>query len=324
MAAMESLGAYSMKSSTSSSHTNNNNEGINHNIDNTMRDFDSKTIDLCMLSVESVISQGSISSVFKASYYGQDVVVKVLVVEQLCQRAKDSVKKLFDGEVSMWSMLDHPNIIKFVGASRDLCMVSEYLHGGTLKSYLSNAITYLSLKTVIQLALDLARGLSYLHSKDIVHGDVKIENMILDERHQLKIADFGVPRLVSLVQGKMIGQAGRLGCMAPEVRAGKPYDTKCDVYSFGICLWEIYCCKTPFSPPKFANEASTVYNKDLRPEIPKWCPKSLAKIMKRCWSSNPKKRPEMKDVVSSLECIDTSKGGGMTSNDQAHCSCFFH
>uniref|UniRef100_A0A803L0I5 Protein kinase domain-containing protein n=1 Tax=Chenopodium quinoa TaxID=63459 RepID=A0A803L0I5_CHEQI len=146
----------------------------------------------------------------------------------------------------------------------------------------------------------------------IVHGDVKTENMLLDEKGHLKIADFGVARLVSLVQGKMIGQTGTLGYMAPE---GKPYDTKGDVYSFGICLWEIYCCEMPFSPSKFS--------KDLRRAIPKCCPKSLAKIMKRCWSSNPMKRPEMKDVVSSLECIDTFKGYSMRYTDQAHCSCFF-
>ena len=62
---------------------------------------------------------------------------------------------------------------------------------------------------------------------------------------------------------------------------------------------------------------------NLRPHIPKCCPNSLANIMKRCWDADPEKRPEMDEVVSMLEAIDTSKGGGMIPDDQApRCFCF--
>lgn len=62
---------------------------------------------------------------------------------------------------------------------------------------------------------------------------------------------------------------------------------------------------------------------NLRPEIPRCCPSSLANVMKRCWDANPDKRPEMDEVVTMLEAIDTSKGGGMIPGDQAQgCLCF--
>lgn len=151
-----------------------------------------------------------------------------------------------------------------------------------------------------------------------------------------------------------------------QVLNGNPYNRKCDVYSFGICLWEIYCCDMPYPDLSFSEVTSAVVRQvnfhffhpfifisagrcafekkplhcfqlitnsaeninlktlqNLRPEIPRCCPSSLANVMKRCWDATPDKRPEMDEVVSMLEAIDTSKGGGMIPVDQAQgCLCF--
>lgn len=146
-----------------------------------------------------------------------------------------------------------------------------------------------------------------------------------------------------------------------QVLNGNPYNRKCDVYSFGICLWEIYCCDMPYPDLSFSEVTSAVVrqvnyspistvgpcypfvllpkvfikssmklilflclqSQNLRPEIPRCCPSSLANVMKRCWDANPDKRPEMDEVVSMLEAIDTSKGGGMIPQDQSQgCFCF--
>ncbi|PHT31248.1 hypothetical protein CQW23_27585 [Capsicum baccatum] len=108
----------------------------------------------------------------------------------------------------------------------------------------------------------------------------------------------------------MTAETGTIGYMAPEVLIGLPYDHKCDVYSFGICLWEIYSCSIPYSG--LSPHASSAMYKSRRPEIPNTCPSALANIMKQCWEDDPKKRPEMQEVVLMLEVIDTqkkSKGG---------------
>ncbi|KAJ0104799.1 hypothetical protein Patl1_18013 [Pistacia atlantica] len=219
------------------------------------------------------------------------------------------------------------------------CVVVEYLPGGALKSYLiKNRRRKLAFKVVVQLALDIARGylhlsqfclsfvyfwLSYLHSQKIVHRDVKTENMLLDKTRAVKIADFGVARVEASNPNDMTGETGTLGYMAPEVLNGNPYNRKCDVYSFGICLWEIYCCDMPYPDLSFSEVTSAVVRQNLRPEIPRCCPSSLANVMKRCWDANPDKRPEMDEVVSMMEAIDTSKGGGMIPVDQAQgCLCF--
>nr|KJB23020.1 hypothetical protein B456_004G077900 [Gossypium raimondii] len=208
--------------------------------------------------------------------------------------------------------------------ARACCVVVEYLPGGTLKNFLiRNRRKKLAFKVVIQIALDLSRGLSYLHSKKIVHRDVKTENMLLDAHRTLKIADFGVARVEAQNPRDMTGETGTLGYMAPEVLDGKPYNRKCDVYSFSICLWEIYCCDMPYADLSFAEVSSAVVCQNLRPEIPRCCPSSLASIMRKCWDAHPERRPDMDEVVRLLEAVDTSKGGGMIPDDQARgCFCF--
>ncbi|CAA2993623.1 serine threonine- kinase HT1-like [Olea europaea subsp. europaea] len=257
-----------------------------------------------------------------------------------------ALRASFKQEVAVWHKLDHPNVTRFVGASmgtsqlkipsknpsegytdlpsRACCVLVEFLQGGTLKNFLyKNRKKKLAFKIVTQLALDLSRGLSYLHSKKIVHRDVKAENMLLDTHRTLKIADFGVARVEAQNPKDMTGETGTLGYMAPEVLDGKPYNRKCDVYSFGICLWEIYCCDLPYPDLSFAEVSSAVVRQNLRPEIPRCCPSSLAHIMKKCWDVNPEKRPDMDEVVRLLEAIDTSRGGGMIPEDQAGgCFCF--
>jgi len=254
----------------------------------------------------------------------------------------------FRQEVAVWHKLNHPNVTMFIGASMgnsDLripsqadgdegfhhvpnnacCVVVEYLAGGTLKDYLiRNRRRKLSYKVVVELALDVSRGLAYLHSQKIAHRDVKTENMLLDKQRHVKIADFGVARVEASNPKDMTGDTGTPGYMAPEILDGKPYNKKCDVYSFGICLWEVYCCDMPYLTLSFADMTSAVVHQNLRPEMPKCCPHGLADIMRKCWDANPEKRPSMADVVHMLEALDTSKGGGMIPDGaQPHgCFCF--
>ncbi|WJZ90115.1 hypothetical protein VitviT2T_009284 [Vitis vinifera] len=303
-------------------------------------------IELSKLDIRSVIAHGTYGTVYRGVYDGQDVAVKLLDwgEDGLATAAETAaLRTSFRQEVAVWHKLDHPNVTKFIGASmgtsdlripsnsissdgrnpvpsRACCVVVEYLPGGTLKKFLiRNRRKKLAFKIVIQLALDLSRGLSYLHSKKIVHRDVKTENMLLDAHRTLKIADFGVARVEAQNPRDMTGETGTLGYMAPEVLDGKPYNRKCDVYSFGICLWETYCCDMPYPDLSFADISSAVVRQNLRPDIPRCCPSSLASIMRKCWDGNPDKRPDMDEVVRLLEAIDTSKGGGMIPEDQVEC-----
>lgn len=244
-------------------------------------------IDPAKLIIKSVIGRGTFGTVHRGVYDGQDVAVKLLDWGEEGHRTEAEIASLrsaFTQEVAVWHKLEHPNVTKFIGATMgasDLniqtengsigmpinvcCVVVEYLPGGALKTYLiKNRRRKLAFKVVVQLALDLARGLSYLHSKKIVHRDVKTENMLLDKTRILKIADFGVARVEASNPNDMTGETGTLGYMAPEVLNGNPYNRKCDVYSFGICLWEIYCCDMPYPDLSFSEVTSAVVRQVLR------------------------------------------------------------
>ncbi|KAK9271654.1 hypothetical protein L1049_002017 [Liquidambar formosana] len=238
-------------------------------------------IDPSKLIIKAVIARGTFGTVHRGLYDGQDVAVKLLDWGEEGHRTEAEIASLraaFTQEVAVWHKLDHPNVTKFIGAtmgtselniqtdnghmgmpSNICCVVVEYLPGGALKSFLiKNRRRKLAFKVVVQLALDLARGLSYLHSQKIVHRDVKTENMLLDKTRTLKIADFGVARVEASNPNDMTGETGTLGYMAPEVLNGNPYNRKCDVYSFGICLWEIYCCDMPYPDLSFSEVTSAV------------------------------------------------------------------
>ncbi|ESQ43745.1 hypothetical protein EUTSA_v10006026mg [Eutrema salsugineum] len=202
-------------------------------------------IDLSKLDMKHVLAHGTYGTVYRGVYAGQQVAVKVLDWGEdgyATAAETTSLRASFEQEVAVWQKLDHPNVTKFIGASmgtsdlkippagdsggrgngahpaRACCVVVEYVAGGTLKKFLIRKYrSKLPIKDVIQLALDLARGLSYLHSKAIVHRDVKTENMLLETNKTLKIADFGVARVEAQNPQDMTGETGTLGYMAPEV-----------------------------------------------------------------------------------------------------------
>nr|CAD1833001.1 unnamed protein product [Ananas comosus var. bracteatus] len=164
--------------------------------------------------------------------------------------------------------------------------------------------------------------------------------MLLDIHRTLKIADFGVAWVEAQNPKDMTGEILAIwpqrysfffvssilfcyGMLDLGKQICKPYNHRCDVYSFGICLWEVYCCDMPHPDLSFVDVSSAVVRQNLRPEIPRCCPNSLASIMRKCWDSNPDERPEMHEVVRLLEEINTSKGGGMILGGQAgRCFCF--
>jgi len=139
--------------------------------------------------------------------------------------------------------------MQFIAACKKppvFCIITEYLAGGSLGKFLHHQQPdILPHKLVLKLALDIARGMQYLHSQGILHRDLKSENLLLGEDMCVKVADFGISCLESQC-GSAKGFTGTYRWMAPEMIKEKHHTKKVDVYSFGIVLWELLTGKTPF------------------------------------------------------------------------------
>ena len=126
------------------------------------------------------------------------------------------------------------------------CIITEYLAGGSLRAYLHQQEPYsLPINLVLKFAIDIARGMQYLHSQGVLHRDLKSENLLLGGDMCVKVADFGISCLESQC-GSAKGFTGTYRWMAPEMIKEKAHTKKVDVYSFGIVLWELLTALTPF------------------------------------------------------------------------------
>ena len=274
------------------------------------------------------IADGSNANIYQAKFEGRIVVIKMIKEKYQFHKG---VTREFDTEYCILIRLNHPNIIKVLGAGRNprRFTVLEYLSGGTLQSLLNNhdpgrqglaarllhksifrshAFTYSESLGKIK---DLASALLYLHEGvqndvTIIHRDLKPDNIGFTEEGVLKVFDFGLCTCVHSRKTptdvyEMTGATGSIRYMAPEVSRKLPYTELVDVYSFSILAWQILKDKVPFRGMNKASFTVEVIQKGVRPKIdPSW-PTQLSTLLQSCWHVDYMKRPSFKDVLRQLD-----------------------
>jgi tRNA A-37 threonylcarbamoyl transferase component Bud32 len=273
-----------------------------------LENFDEWTIDLRKLNMGPAFAQGAFGKLYKGTYNGEDVAIKLLERPENDLERAHLMEQQFQQEVMMLATLKHPNIVRFIGACRKTmvwCIVTEYAKGGSVRQFLNKRQNRsVPLKLAVKQALDVARGMEYVHGLGLIHRDLKSDNLLISADKSIKIADFGVARIEVQTEG-MTPETGTYRWMAPEMIQHRPYTQKVDVYSFGIVLWELITGMLPFQNMTAVQAAFAVVNKGVRPNVPADCLPVLGEIMSRCWDPNPDVRPPFTDVVRMLEHAET-------------------
>lgn len=282
----------------------------------------------------SLLGHGTYGSVYYGHLHDQEVAIK---------RMTATKTKEFMAEMKILCKVHHTNLVELIGyaaSDAELFLIYEYAQKGSLRSHLhdpqNKGHTPLSWIMRVQIALDAARGLEYIHEHTkthYVHRDIKTSNILLDGSFRAKISDFGLAKLVGRTgEGEATATkvVGTYGYLAPEYLSDGLATTKSDVYAFGVVLFEIISGKEAIirtegavtKNPERRSLASTMLAalrntpdsmsmsslKDLiDPNMMDLYPHDyvfkLAMLAKQCVDEDPILRPDMKQVVISLSQI---------------------
>ncbi|KAL3377834.1 hypothetical protein AABB24_003969 [Solanum stoloniferum] len=263
-------------------------------------------IDIRLLKFENKVASGSFGDLYKGTYCSQEVAIKVLKPENLNM---DMVKE-FSQEVFIMRKIRHKNVVQFIGACTrppNLCIVTEFMTRGSIYTFLHKQRGAFKLPTLLKVAIDVSKGMSYLHQNNIIHRDLKTANLLMDEHGVVKVGDFGVAR-VQTQTGVMTAETGTYRWMAPEVIEHKPYDHKADVFSFGIVMWELLTGEIPYAYLTPLQAAIGVVQQGLRPTIPKSTHPKLAELLEKCWQQDPTQRPDFSEILDILKQLTREVG----------------
>lgn len=237
------------------------------------------------------LGRGAMGTVYlgKDPRINREVAIKTLRYEEIDSEQLDEVKKRFFREAEAAGKLSHPNIVTIydVGEDYDIAyMAMELLDGTDLEKYAKKE-NRLPMEEIIRVAGCVAQALDYAHLNGIVHRDIKPANIMMLNNREVKVADFGIARVMATSKTQTGVIMGTPSYMSPEQIAGKKVDGRSDLFSLGVVLYELIAGERPFTGDSIA---TLMYNittsappsiKELSPDIPEKLAPILEKLLSK-------------------------------------------
>lgn len=272
-------------------------------------------------SILALLGVGGMGKVYLArDHQGKQVALKVLLPE-LTAATLDRLR--FEREFDIASQMDHPGLVSVYERSfeNDLCYYSmEFVQGVDLgRRFQANSGQSFSRQVgqeALQFFIQLADALHYLHQHNIIHRDLKSENVLVDNQNQVRLLDFGLAcfHKVASKANRITSPGMVLGtpyAMAPEQIVGDGADVRSDIYSLGVMIYQIFCQRLPFEAPDPMAVLYQILNQPVPPfhvEIP--APEGLGALVTQLLSKEPHQRPrDAGEVKQRLEALSGAWNG---------------
>lgn len=215
------------------------------------------------------------------------------------------MKQDFEAEIRQLARLRHPCITTVMGAvmpskGGEPLLIMEYMRHGSLYDVLRDDSIILKPEQILEILQDVAQGLRFLHSANpqVVHGDLKAQNVLIDTNFCAKVTDFGL-------SGKRHnGAVGTPYWMSPELLSGEsPNSTASDIYAYGMIIYEIYSGREPYDGEVYEEVIKNILDPRIRkrPQVPLHCPAKIAKLMINCLEHDPIERPTAEQLDLTLK-----------------------
>ena len=229
---------------------------------------------------------------------------------KISQEERESARN----EVEILKVLNHPNIVRYIDSefqSRAIVIVMEYVTGGTLFDYIQRQKDeYIPEDKIISLFVQITVALSHIHSKNILHRDLKTQNLLIDRHHQVvKISDFGIskvlnskvsyifpPHFFTNFKSKALTVVGTPCYISPEVCDKSPYNQKSDIWALGCILYELCMLKRAFEAASLPALVMKIMRANYDPPAPIYSD-NLRRIISKCLSLEPHRRPTTSQLL---------------------------
>ena len=249
------------------------------------------------------LGEGSFGKAFLCKRESDDslCVIKQILIEGLDKKEKDDVLN----ESIILAKLDHLNIIKFFEVFESnkpkhmVNIVTEYADGGDLSEKIKekkNKNNNFTESEILDYFTQICLAIKHIHEKKIIHRDLKSGNIFLMKNGLVKLGDFGIAKRFQKTMDKAKTFIGTPYYLSPEIINGKPYDSKSDIWSLGVLLYEMMTFKMPFN----ANSLPMLSVKIMRGQYippPTIYTKDLRELVTKCLTVEPKNRPSIQEIL---------------------------
>ncbi|KAF9935597.1 hypothetical protein BGZ67_003273 [Mortierella alpina] len=255
-----------------------------------------------------LIGHGSFGKVYRAFNLDtcEMIAIKQVDLPQTLSERNDQLKtsvEVLFSEMEVLKDLDHENIVQYLGFAQNEDTASiflEYVSGGSIESCLKRSGPFPE-AVIRSFTRQILLGLEYIHSKKIVHRNIKAANVLVDEQGICKISDFGISKKNAQCQGAYDENVGSLQgsifWMAPEMVTSKAYGAKVDIWSFGCLLLEMFTGQQPWKGYAPQQALFTIGSDNAHPPIPDTISEEGQRFLDRCFISHANQRPTATELL---------------------------